>query len=479
VQSVGSKVGGSSAYATRNVRAGLLVPVVGSCVLLAISSLIMILTLLNQIGSSLHASRSGLNWLLIVTGIVGAISTGLLPALGSVAGQRRLLAGSVGCLAVGAMLCAVAPNLWVLMIGRVVGAFGVAATAISVAILRELLSGKALVRALGAIGAFEGAAAAVGFGMGGVVEEVFRANWRVVFWVMAVLAALAVVAVCAIVPPVLSRNVQRMDAAGPLLLVSGLVVLLLPITEGGAWGWTSIRVIGLFLVAVVILGAWIATESRASEPMIQLRALRRPGVAVGCVLDALLAGTVAIINVTVPSFFAAPAGAGYGFGASVLRSGTYLLPFAATITASAFVCGRLVHRDPRVVAVMSFLAEFAALAMLVVFHQGALEVVLIMALFGAGHGGLLVTVYALTQRSVRPDEAGTTSGLSGTSASVGAAIVTAVVTALLVRRLVRVGLSSFPAIAGLRSAWYVGMALAACGVVIAGLSVGGLVDDAS
>jgi MFS family permease len=296
---------------------------------------------------------------------------------------------------------------------------------------------------------------------------------------MAVLATIAVGAAFAIIPPVHSRNVRHLDLVGPLLLAVGLVLLLLPITEGGTWGWTSIRVVGLLATAVVILGAWFVTESRALEPMIQLRALVRPGVAVGCALDALLAGTVGIINVTVPSFFATPAGATYGFGASVLRSGVYLLPFAATITASAFVCGRLVNRDPRAVASVSFLAEFVALALLVIFHHGALEMVLIMALFGLGHGGLLVTVYALTQRSVRPDEAGTTSAISGTSASVGGAIVTAVVTALLVRRLVRVGTVAFPAIAGIRAAWIVGMALAACGVLVARLRIGGPVDENS
>ncbi len=76
-----------------------LVPVLGLCLLVATTAYLMVFTLLGQIGASLHAPQTTLTWLTIAAVITGTVSSVLLPALGSVLGQRRLMAGTLGCLA--------------------------------------------------------------------------------------------------------------------------------------------------------------------------------------------------------------------------------------------------------------------------------------------------------------------------------------------------------------------------------------------
>ena len=88
----------AGAAAAAGMRDRCLVPVLGLCLLVATTAYLMVFTLLGQIGDSLHASAVTLSWITIAAVITGTVSSALLPALGSVLGQRRLMVGSLGCL---------------------------------------------------------------------------------------------------------------------------------------------------------------------------------------------------------------------------------------------------------------------------------------------------------------------------------------------------------------------------------------------
>jgi MFS family permease len=452
------------------VRARLLVPVLCLCLLVATTAFLMIFTLLGQIGTSLDASRSALNWLTIVTVIVGTVSTGLFPALGSVLGQRRLMTVSMGALATGSAVSALAPDATMLIAGRAIAAAGLAAVPLSLTIVRERRSGHELTRALAVIAATEGVAAATGFTLSGVVEVTVHADWRAVFWAMAAFSALSAVLAAIAVPGGTRRAARRIDLPGALLLAGGLVAAVLPITEGGTWGWGSPRVIGLLAAAVILLPAWAVTALRSPYPVVELRVLARPGVAAGALLFAITAGTVGVVNSTVPSFLQAPELAGYGFGASVLGSGLAMIPFAGLITGFAYLTGRLTRRVPaRRCAVTSLCCEALALGLLAGFHRTVAEVVVLVAFFGAGHGGAVASEYAMVTGPVRPAEAGTAVSAGGACSGVGGAVATAVITPILLSKVIVAGTAVLPAVTGYAWAWVFGAAVAGAGAVLTAL----------
>jgi MFS family permease len=444
----------------------MLVPAAGVCLLVATTAFLIVFTLLAQIGAALHASRPALSWIAIVTVLAGTVGTALLPALGSVLGQRRLMVGALGCLAAGSVVSAVAPNIAVLIAGRAVASLGLAAGVLSLAIVREHRSGRKLVRALAFLAAMQGVAAGTGFVLGGVVEEVARADWRAVFWALAALSAVTATLAAAAVPGAKPRVMRHTDLPGAALLAAGLTAVLLPITEGGTWGWTSDRVIGLLAAGVLLLAAWIAIELRSAEPLVQLRVLVRPGVRAGAFMFLVPAGTVGVVNLTVPSFLEAPSAAGYGIGASVLTSGLCLLPFAVTITVSAAVTGRLTRLVPaRACAVGSLCVEMIAFGLLAGLHRGAAEVIVIVALFGVGHGGAMTSGFVMITGPVRADEAGTAVSMGGAASGIGGAVATAVVTPILVSATIVAGPVVLPAAVGYSRAWLFAAALAAAGAI--------------
>ena len=164
----------------------------------------------------------------------------------------------------------------------------------------------------------------------------------------------------------------------------------------------------------------------------------RPGVAGGVLLSFVTAGVVGIVNITVPAFLEAPRASGYGGAASVLQSGIDLLPFAAANTAAGYVSGRLTRRlSPSVIAIVTLCLESLGLALLAGLHHTATQVVILVAVVGAGHGGTLAAEYVLLTLAARPAEAGPAAGLGSAAAGVSGAVATAAITPVLMMRLVQ------------------------------------------
>jgi MFS family permease len=457
--------------AERADRERLLVPAAGLCLLVGTAAYLMVFTMLGQIGSSLGVSGTLLGWIIIATIITGTVSAALFPALGSVIGQRRLMMAAMGCLAVGSVVSASAPDAVTLLAGRVIAAPGFAASSLSIAVVRKYRSGPGLARSYGVIAAFAGVAAGVGFILGGAVEEAGRGDWRSAFVAIALVSVLTGILAAATIPGG-TRMPRRVDFSGALLLAGGLVAALLPITEGTAWGWTSWRVTGLLAAAVVLLAVWTVTALRLAGPLVRLDVLALPGVAAGTVLYLITAATVGIVNLTVPSFLQTTTAAGYGANASVLDAGLDLLPFALAITLGGLAAGWLARRVPaRLIAAAALGCEALALGLLAGFHHAPAEVVILIALFGAGHGGTLAAQYVILTGAAPPEAAGSAVGLASAVDGISGAAASAVTTALLASGLVRVGPARLPPVGDYAHAWLCGAAVAAAGAAMAAAGV--------
>jgi hypothetical protein len=96
-------------------------------------------------------------------------------------------------------------------------------------------------------------------------------------------------------------------------------------------------------------------------------------------------------------------------------------------------------------------------------------VVVLVALFGAGHGGAVASEFVMITGPVRPDEAGTAVSAGGACGGIGGAVATAVITPILLSKVIVVGPAVLPAATGYAGAWVFGAALAGAGAVLAGV----------
>jgi MFS family permease len=213
-----------------------------------------------------------------------------------------------------------------------------------------------------------------------------------------------------------------------------LVLLLLPISQGHEWGWTSGRTLGAFAGAVVMAVVWVAVERRVKEPMVDMKMfVHRPvlftnlaGLLLGFAMFAQFIGVSYLVQM--PESLT-----GYGFGASVLDAAVvYLLPTTLVSLVGAQAGGLLVRR----ISARFTLATGAAFGVLgfvwlTAAHGTTASVIGAGMVIGLAISFGYASMPALIVASVPAHQTGIANGINSISRSVGSAVASAVITSLL------------------------------------------------
>ena len=109
----------------------------------------------------------------------------------------------------------------------------------------------------------------------------------------------------------------------------GFCCVLIAISETITWGWGSPKTLGLLAVGLVICAAWIVVEVHSDEPLIDMAMMRIRGVWTTNLVAFLLGAGMYASFLVFPQFAQLPTSTGFGFGASVVVAGLYLLPGGA------------------------------------------------------------------------------------------------------------------------------------------------------
>ena len=166
-------------------------------------------------------------------------------------------------------------------------------------------------------------------------------DYHWLFWLPLILTVVAAVSAVLFVPESPVRTPGRISWLPAVLLSAWLVALLVALSEAPDWGWGSSRVIGLLAAAAVLAAAWILAELRAATPLIDMKMMRRTAVWTNNLVALLIGVGMYATFAFLPEFVQTPSSAGYGFGASITRSGLLLLPSTITMFITGQFAGRL------------------------------------------------------------------------------------------------------------------------------------------
>ncbi len=174
-------------------------------------------------------------------------------------------------------------------------------------------------------GAASAAGAALGPLIGGVLAD-SSVGWQGLFWIDAGVAAACIPLTLITVRESRDPNRSRsIDWVGTVLIALVLSPVILALSEGNDWGWTSVRTLGCFVIAIVAGWLFVVVERRVEAPIVNL-ALLRNRVLVGSTLAILIvAGTINALMYLVSLYFQDPA----ALGLSPLQAGVATLPAAA------------------------------------------------------------------------------------------------------------------------------------------------------
>src|SRR5262249_17509250 len=172
-------------------------------------------------------------------------------ALGDRFGRKRLFLAGLVLFVLGSLLCALAPSLAFLLVGRLVQGLG--AAALSPGSLAVLVAAFPEPRQRAqAIGLWAGMSA-VGPLIGGVLIQI--ASWPAIFFINLPIGLLALALGWQGLAESRNPTAQRIDLAGQLLVTGALVCLIMALIESSSHGWTSALILGLFAGAAVCLAA--------------------------------------------------------------------------------------------------------------------------------------------------------------------------------------------------------------------------------
>jgi EmrB/QacA subfamily drug resistance transporter len=369
----------------------------------------------------LDTTTTWVTWVLTVFLLSASVLTPLLGKLGDQYGKERLLVISLTTFLVGCIGSALAPNIAVLIAFRAVAGAGGAVFPLAFGIIRDEFPPEKVKVGIGLLSAVFGVGGGLGVVLSGVIVD--NVSWRWLFLGGAIPVALAILLVHRYVPESPIKSPSRLDVPGALLLSGGLVALLLGLTEGESWGWTSGRILGLVGLAAILLSAWVVVELRVPQPMVEIRMLtNRPVLFTN--LTALIAGFAMFGSfVLVPAFVQSSPDNGYGFGASATEAGLFLLPSSLTMLFAgplAGVLGRLWGSKWPLTIGMLLVA--LGVGVLAEWHDEPWQVVAAMILLGIGVAFSFAAMAMLITESVLPTETGVATGMNTVMRTVGGVV---------------------------------------------------------
>ncbi|MYZ34873.1 MULTISPECIES: MFS transporter [unclassified Streptomyces] len=428
----------------------------------------LVVPLIGELPGILHTSPSNASWSVIATLLAGAICTPVVGRLGDMFGKRRMLLICVLPLVAGSVACALADSLVPMVIGRALQGMGMGIVPLGISAVRDIVPTERVGSSIALISASLGIGGALGLPIAAAVAE--NASWRILFWGAAGLSALVGVLIWRLVPDIETTGRGGFDYVGAVGLGAGLLSLLLVVSKGADWGWTSGTTLGLSAAGVVLLLLWGRWELRVNDPLVDLRVTAKRQVLLTNLASVVVGFSMYAQSLIVPQLLQMPEATGYGLGQSMLAAGLWMVPGGLFMMALSPVGAKLsAARGPKVTLFVGSLVIAAGYASSLFLMGSAWGLMIVVCIGSTGVALAYGAMPALIMSAVPQSETAAANGFNALMRSVGTSVSAAVVGVVLAQMTVRMGGFEIPSENGFRTGMIIGgvVALVAAAVTLA------------
>jgi EmrB/QacA subfamily drug resistance transporter len=389
---------------------------------------------LPSIRGDLHFSETSLAW--VVNAYLLTFGGFLLLGgrLGDLYGHRRLFLSGITLFTVASLACGLSTSQGLLISSRAVqGVGGAIASAVSLSLIMNLFTEPAdRAKAMGVFGFVASGGGSIGVLLGGVLTDVLTWHW---IFLVNIPIGIAVVAISLRLLPGGEGHDSggKLDVAGAVTVTAALMLAVYAIVNGNQEGWLSLRTLGLLAIAVAVLGAFLAIESRVEAPLMPLGLLMLRNLATANVVGVLWAAAM------FAWFFLSALYLQLVLGYSPLKVGLAFLPGNIIMgILSVAVSARLVMRFgikiPLAAGLLIASVGLLLFARAPVHGSYVIDVMPSMILLGFGAGIAFNPVLLAAMSDVAPEESGLASGIVNTAFMMGGALGLAVLASLAASR---------------------------------------------
>ena len=376
-----------------------------------------------------HTSAAWVTW--IATGFLlsSSVLTPILGKLGDSLGKKRMLVIALGIFGVASLGAAAAWSLPSLVFFRVLQGAGAAVFPLSFGIIRDEFPPEKIGLGIGTVSSVFGAGGGIGLVLSGVIIEHLSWHWLFLIGAVPVLASTVMLALFVPESPV--KFPTRPDYVGGFTLSLALGALLVAISEGSNWGWTSAGVLGLLVASAALFAIWVRIEQRVPEPLVDLRTFGRREMAATNLTTLIMGFAMFSTFILLPNFVQVPRGLppdiadqlDYGFGASPVQVGLYFIPSSVAMIIAGPLAGALGQRYGRILPLRLGLGSLVlAVTLLATVHDDPWTIYAWMVFMGVGLAFCFATLGTLVIDYSEPGETGVVSGMNTIMRTIGASL---------------------------------------------------------
>ncbi|MFF4096273.1 MFS transporter [Streptomyces sp. NPDC001834] len=426
----------------------------------------LLVPVIKDLPAFLRTTPSNATWVITATLLAGAVATPIMGRLGDLHGKRKMMLASLAVMVTGSLICGFGDDLMVMIVGRALQGFAMGAIPLGIGIMRDELPRERLGSALALMSSSIGVGGGLALPASALVAQHF--DWHTLFFGAAGLGVLAMTLTVLAVPETALRAPGRFDLVGALGLSLGLVCLLLPVTKGSDWGWTSGATLGLIAAALLVLGLWGLFELRSPAPLVDLRTTVRREVLLTNLASIMVGVAFYAVSLVMPQLLQLPTATGYGLGQSMVAAGLCVAPLGLTMMFVAPLYARLsARRGPKATLMLGLLVIGVGYGAGLGLMGAAWQTVVVTVVIGAGIGLAYSSLPALINGAVDPSETGAANGLNSLMRSIGTSVSSAVIGMVLAHTSVRAGGMAVPSMEGFRISFLIATGAVVVGLVLA------------
>jgi EmrB/QacA subfamily drug resistance transporter len=374
-----------------------------------------------------------LSWVVLAFLLTSTAVAPLYGKLSDIYGRRSMMLVAIGLFMAGSVVCAAAPNMVTLILGRALQGMGGGGI---VPLSQSIIADAVPPRERGHYQAYTGSVWIIAGGggplLGGLIAEYL--HWSLIFWLNVPLA-LAAAALSNHLLKRLPRHDRRhrIDLFGAGLMMVSAVALLLALNWGGTrYPWLSAEIVLLFLGAAVVSAVFVWWMLHMTEPFLPVAVLNNPVMRVGTIASACSQGVSIGLTIFMPLYYELV------HRLSATDSGLALIPIVMLTTPGSFLSGRAMIRlkHYKRLSVVMMLAAALAVALLALFPTMPLwGVIIVMCFVGLGTGSSYPVVTVSIQNAVSHHQVGIAMGAMNFFRSLASTLVVAVMGAIMLAHL--------------------------------------------
>ena len=379
----------------------------------------MIIPGVPTIQSDFGTTASVVSWITSGFLIVGSAVSPLFGKLGDSYGKKRMFLIALTFYTAGVGLAGFSPSIYFLILSRAIQGIGFAIVPLSLAIIADVFPKERIATAQGIISATFAIGAAIGLIVGAYIVQ--DLGWQWAFHSAFIVSVVFFAIVVKVLPKGGAGTRLKVDFSTIVMLMAGVSLLLLYLTEGPYAGWTSAYELAALAAGVALTTGFFVAESRRTNPLIQLSLLRIRNVLVANGVGIISGISMFLLFFAVVYYTELPKP--FGLGLDVISAGLTLAPATLLMLIAGPALGRLVTRaGPKPTMILGACITIAGLGLFLFYRANSNEVVICTAVSLVGAVSIIIPIVNMITVSLPRETVGTGLGLNTMLRNIGGAV---------------------------------------------------------